>query len=115
MRTATILAGMEKPVPELTPEEAQQRMADGALLIDVREQKEWDAARIPGAVLQPMSLLNSWYQDLPSDQDIVLVCRTGNRSGRIADALINQAGYETVFNLTGGIVRWAEEGRPVES
>lgn len=106
---------MEKPVPELTPEEAQARIAAGALLVDVREQKEWDEARVPGSELKPMSLLNSWYEDLPRDQEVVLLCRTGNRSGKIAAALINQAGFDNVYNLTGGIVRWAEEDRPVES
>lgn len=105
----------QQPVPELTPEEAEQKIADGALLVDVREQNEWDAARVPGSDLKPMSLLNSWYQDLPRDQEVILLCRTGNRSGKVADALINQAGFDNVFNLTGGIVRWSEENRPIES
>lgn len=107
-------AAMDQPVPELTPEEAQKLIDDGALLVDVREQNEWDAARVHGAVLKPMSDLNSWYQDLPRDRQVVLMCRTGNRSGKIADALINQASFTNVHNLTGGIVRWAEEGRPID-
>lgn len=105
---------MDQPVPEITPEEAQTLIEDGALLVDVREQKEWDAARVPGAVLKPMSDLNTWYGDLPKDRQVVLMCRTGNRSGKIAEALINQAGFTNVHNLTGGIVRWAEELRPTE-
>lgn len=105
---------MDQPIPEVTPEEAQVLIDEGALLVDVREQNEWDAARVPGSTLKPMSSLNSWYQELPTDRQVVLLCRTGNRSGRIAGALINEAGFSNVHNLTGGIVRWADEGRPIE-
>lgn len=114
LAAASYPGDMDQPVPEVTPEEAQTLIDDGALLIDVREQNEWDAARVPGAILKPMSGLNSWYQDLPQDRQVVLMCRTGNRSGKIVDALINQAGFTNVHNLTGGIVRWAEESRPID-
>ncbi len=87
----------------------------GAQLVDVREQNEWDAARIPGAVLKPMSALNDWYEDLPRDVDVILMCRTGNRSGKITQVLAEQAGFTNVFNLVGGIVQWAEEARPIDT
>jgi rhodanese-related sulfurtransferase len=102
-------------IPEIDAAEAQQRIQAGALLVDVREQNEWDEARIPGAVLKPMSALNDWWQELPSDQTVILQCRTGARSGRIVAALMGQAGLTNVVNLAGGIVAWHEAGYDIES
>lgn len=102
-------------VPAVTAEEAEQLIAAGALLVDCREQNEWDAARIPGADLKPMSEINDWYQDLPRERQIVVQCRTGARSAQIVHALITQAGFDNVTNLAGGIVAWAEAELPVDT
>lgn len=102
-------------VPAVDAREAERLVAGGALLVDCREQNEWDAARIPGAELKPMSQINDWYQDLPRDREIVFQCRTGTRSAQIVHALITQAGFANVTNLTGGIVAWAETGLPVDT
>lgn len=102
-------------VPTVVPKDVDALVDGGALLIDVREQQEWDQARIPRSVLQPMSLINDWYLDLPRDRTIVVSCRTGHRSARVVHALIEQAGFEDVHNLGGGIVAWAEAGLPTES
>ncbi len=99
----------------MTAAEAERLVAAGALLVDCREQDEWDAARIPGAELKPMSEINGWYQNLPRDREIVFQCRTGARSAQIVHALITQAGFENVTNLTGGIIAWAEAELPVET
>jgi rhodanese-related sulfurtransferase len=101
-------------IPTVVPTEASTRVEGGALLVDVREQVEWDEARIPGAVLKPLSQANSWYQDLPGDGEIIFYCRSGNRSGQIVRALIEQAGLSNVTNMSGGIIKWAEEGLPLE-
>jgi rhodanese-related sulfurtransferase len=101
-------------IPAVDPAEAQARVDAGALLIDVREQREWDEARIGGSVLKPLSQANSWYGDLPEDREIIFYCRSGNRSGRIVHALMEQAGMTNVFNMTGGIIAWAQQGLPVE-
>ena len=102
-------------VPSVTPHEATDLMGVGALMVDIREQTEWDEARIPGTVLKPMSTINDWWQDLPRDQTVILQCRTGSRSAQATHALINQAGFDNVLNLTGGIVAWAQDGLDVES
>lgn len=102
-------------VPQVTPQEAASLMEQGALLVDIREQKEWDAARIPGAVFKPMSTLNDWYQELPSDTTVVLQCRSGARSQNVANALVNQAGMTNVVNLAGGIIDWAEAELPIDN
>lgn len=107
---------MEKPViPQIGPEEARERLENGAILVDVREQNEWDEARIPGAVLRPMSQINDWWQDLPADREIILQCRTGGRSAQVTAALMSQAGMDNVVNLAGGIVGWAEAGFDIET
>lgn len=102
-------------VPAVTAEEAERLVAAGAMLVDCREQDEWDAARIPGAELKPMSTINDWYQDLPRDRQIVFQCKTGARSGQIVHALITQAGFDNVTNLTGGIVAWTAAELPVDT
>lgn len=100
----------EPDVPAATPTETLALVADGALLVDVRELNEWDEERVDGAEFKPMSTVNDWYNDLPRDRQIVLMCRTGNRSGQITNALITQAGFDNVLNMTGGIVGWKHAG-----
>lgn len=101
-------------VPAVTPLEAVDLIADDAMLIDVREQDEWDTERIPGALFRPMSQINSWYQDLPRDRPVIVQCRTGSRSASVVLALVNQAGFDNVFNLSGGIVGWKFQNQAVE-
>jgi rhodanese-related sulfurtransferase len=100
-------------VEDYTPKQAQDEVARGALLIDVREQHEWDAGRMPHARLIPMGHIPSRLGDLPRDRKIIFTCRTGNRSGTIKDYMIEEHGYADVHNLLGGIVAWQLEGLPV--
>lgn len=86
----------------------------GALLIDIREWDEWEMIRIPGAEFKPLSAIQEWFEDLPRDRDIILQCRSGNRSAQATQALINQAGFDRVFNLTGGIIAWHSASLPVD-
>ena len=101
-------------VPTVDAQEAATRIAKGALLIDVREQAEWDEARIPGAIHRPVGTINDWYTDLPTDREIVFQCHSGGRSAQVVKALSSQAGMENVWNLAGGIVAWANAGNPVD-
>ena len=87
---------------------------DGALLVDIRELKEWQTIRIPGAEFKPLSDMQQWFQDLPRDRDIILQCRSGNRSAQATQALIEQAGFDRVFNLTGGLIAWHSANLPVD-
>lgn len=102
------------PVTNVTPDEASKLIDEGALLVDVREQIEWDAVHIPGAELRPMSTINDWWQELPRDRTLVLQCRSGQRSGNVARALMSQAGFTNVVNLAGGIIAWADADLPLE-
>lgn len=106
--------GLKHPeVPDFTPEEAQAAVGKGTLLIDVREQWEWDAGRMPGARLIPMGQITERLAELPREQDIIFTCRSGNRSGAIKDFLIDEHGYTRVHNLLGGILAWQVAGLPV--
>lgn len=100
-------------VPEISPTEALARQQRGALLIDVREPDEWRAGHIPGSRLIPLSELPQLLGELDRQQEIVLVCRSGNRSAQ-ATLWLQQAGFSRVANLAGGMIAWVRAGLPVE-
>jgi len=82
-------------------------------LLDVREPDEYAAGHIPGVTLIPMGEVASRMSELPTDTEIIVTCRTGNRSGQVADFLREQ-GFTNVHNMEGGIVAWQEAGYTVE-
>lgn len=100
-------------VEDFSPDQAREQVERGALLVDVREQSEWDAGHMPGAALIPMGDIPAHLADLPRDQRIIFTCRSGNRSGHIKDYLIDEHGYTDVHNLLGGIIAWQLAGLPV--
>jgi rhodanese-related sulfurtransferase len=97
---------------EVSREEAQQLVAEGAQLIDVRAQHEWDAGRIAGAKHLPLAELSERVGEIDDGRPVVLYCRGGNRSTMATDALA-AAGYNAA-KLTEGIVGWAEADLPLE-
>jgi len=96
---------------DLSPADARRLVADGALLLDVREDHEWVAGHAPEATHLPMSRIGASVSQLPTDRLIVCVCHVGARSAAVAEALTN-AGYNAA-NLAGGMDAWAAEGLPV--
>ena len=98
---------------EVTPRELQSRLSRGEelQLIDVREQFEWDIARIPGARLVPLATLPDVVETLDRDREVVVYCKGGSRS-RAAASHLADAGFRRVTNLTGGILRWQAEVDP---
>ncbi|GAB3049202.1 rhodanese-like domain-containing protein [Sediminivirga luteola] len=102
-------------IAEVSPAELKAELDSGSVtLIDVREPDEHAAQAIPGARLVPMHDILSGTVQLPRDEPLVLHCKSGYRSGNVAEAL-SAAGYEQVRNLSGGIEAWAEAGLPVTS
>jgi rhodanese-related sulfurtransferase len=81
---------------------------DELFLLDVREHPEWDAGHIAGSVHIPMAELGARRDELPTDRKILAVCRSGNRSGMVTDAL-QRAGYQAE-NLEGGVLGWRAVG-----
>jgi rhodanese-related sulfurtransferase len=84
------------------------------LLVDVREQWEYDQGHIPGVRLIPLARLQTHYQEIPKDTTVILTCRSGRRSGRAAKFLREQ-GYDMVHNMKGGILAWQQAGYGIES
>lgn len=83
------------------------------VLIDVREQWEYDQGHIPGITLIPMGEVSNRLSEIPKDKTVILTCRSGNRSGQVTDFLRDN-GYDNVHNMTGGIVAWENAGLAVE-
>jgi rhodanese-related sulfurtransferase len=87
----------------------------GFRLVDVREPSEFsgELGHIPGAELVPLSGVTGRAIDWDKKVPLVLVCRSGGRSGNAAQALV-QLGFQQVMNLTGGMLHWNAVGLPVE-
>ena len=83
-----------------------------AVALDVREPREWRLGRIPGALHVPMNELPSRLSLLPRDHTIVAVCRSGNRSHVVTQAL-QREGYRAA-NLEGGLKAWRRAGLPLD-
>jgi rhodanese-related sulfurtransferase len=80
-------------------------------LLDVREDDEWAAGHVLGATHIPLGQLNSRAGEVPRDETIYVICRSGARSGR-ATAALTGAGW-TAINVAGGMQAWARAGRPM--
>lgn len=80
-------------------------IADDAVLLDVREQDEWDAGHAPNAVHIPLGEVPQRLGELPEGDPLPVICRSGNRSGRAVQWL-EQQGFDVV-NVTGGMKQWA--------
>ena len=93
--------------------EAKRRQEAGALLVDVREPSEWRDGHAPKARHIPLGSLGTRLGEIPRDREVLLICRSGNRSGA-AQRLLKQQGYEQVFNVSGGMGAWQRAGLPVK-
>lgn len=82
-------------------------------LFDVREEWEYENAHIPGILLIPMETVPERLDEIPKDKNVIITCRSGARSGNVAEFLRMQ-GYPKVHNMLGGILGWAEAGLDVE-
>ena len=101
----------ENGILQVSADEGAQRVDEGALLLDVREDDEWTSGHAPEARHLPLTRLNAEQSTLPKDQPIVVICRVGGRSERAAVAL-KAAGFDAM-NLAGGMRAWAAAGQPV--
>lgn len=92
-------------------DEAYELRQSGIFVLDVREEHEWETVHIPGATLIPLGELEDRINELPKDEEILVVCRSGNRSAEARDILLN-SGFENVTSLAGGMIDWV--GRSYE-
>ncbi|HEY1853229.1 MAG TPA: rhodanese-like domain-containing protein [Solirubrobacterales bacterium] len=104
--------GEGSEVREVSRDEARQLVEDGAQLVDVRADHEWEAGRIAGASHVPLQELPQRAGEIDKGRPVIFYCRGGNRSA-MATAALAEAGYDAA-KLTEGIVGWEEEGLPLE-
>ena len=93
------------------PEVGVSDIPQDAVLLDVREQDEWDAGHAPGAVHLPMTELAGRLEEVPDGDPVYVICRSGGRSARVT-AFLNEQGWDSV-NVLGGMGSWAAAGRPM--
>jgi rhodanese-related sulfurtransferase len=98
---------------EISVQEAVAKRDAGVFILDVREQFEWDEYHIPDATLIPLGELAARLNEIPTDQEIVVVCRSGNRSQDGRD-ILKAYGLEQVSSMAGGMLEWRSAGHPIE-
>lgn len=96
---------------EVSVKQAVEMQAAGAFVLDVRTQEEWNEYHAPNSVLVPLDQLPNRLSELPRDQEIVVVCRSGNRSATARDLLL-KAGFGKVTSMAGGLKQWSAQGYP---
>ncbi len=97
---------------EIPVSEAYTKYQNGAFFLDVRTQEEWNQFHALNSTLIPLDQLPSRLNEIPKDKEIVVVCRTGNRSAQGRDILLN-AGFTQVTSMQGGLTEWQAAGYPV--
>jgi len=108
------LAGGENKslASEISVDQAYQMYQQGAFVLDVRTVEEWNEYHAPNTTLIPLDQLPSRLNELPKDKQIVVVCRSGNRSREGRDILL-AAGFQAT-SMAGGLKDWYAKGYPIE-
>ena len=107
------MGGRYMNVPEISVDELAGQIANSAVVIDVREQAEWDEGRVVGSRLMPLGEVVARLDEIPTDGPVYVICRSGVRSAEACGYLRTQ-GIDA-FNVTGGVLAWLDSERTVES
>ena len=99
---------------EINTEMGYQMFQDGAFLLDVRTQPEWEEYHVDGAAMVVLDELESRVSEVPFDQEVIIICNSGNRS-QVARDILLQAGHTSVTSIAGGIQGWMSAGHAVVS
>ncbi len=97
---------------EVNTDEAYQMYQNGAFVVDVRTQEEWNEYHAPNTTLIPLDELQARLAEVPKDREILVICRSGNRSQQGRDILL-AAGYNAT-SMAGGLKEWYAKGYPTE-
>ncbi|WP_337031478.1 rhodanese-like domain-containing protein [Paenibacillus illinoisensis] len=94
---------------EIAPQEVAERLNKGETLtmLDVREPEEWMEGHVAGSNHIPLGELDVRHEELDPTQEIIVICRSGNRSGKACE-LLNEKGFKVV-NMTGGLIAWTDK------
>ena len=96
-------------LPSVKPAEAMEMLSSGATMLDVRDNSEWNAGRVPGAVHVPIKNVGAQApKRLPKGRPVIVACRTGSRS-KGATRILREKGIEA-YSLTGGLTAWESAG-----
>jgi rhodanese-related sulfurtransferase len=107
-------AGSTGTMPSfVSVDEAYQMYREGTFVLDVRTPEEWNEFHAPNTTLIPLDELAARVNELPKDQPILVVCRSGNRSQAARDILL-QAGFDAT-SMNGGLTDWRAKGYTVVS
>lgn len=103
-------------IKDVSPAAALALIRKGALLVDVREPNEVarKAFDVPNIMQVPLSKIDTRYQEIPTNGQVIVACAHGNRSLMAARFLINH-GYRKVINMQNGIAHWEREGLPLKT
>lgn len=116
-RFVTLVDDAKTRIQEITPEEVKEKQdaGDDFVIVDVREQDEWQKSHIAGAEYLGKGVLERDIEtEYPNiDEELVLYCGGGFRSALAADNL-QKMGYNNVKSLAGGFRSWTESGLPIE-
>jgi len=104
-----------KQAKEICPTTTMGKVKEGALIVDVRNQSEVVEVTfdVPNYMNIPLYEIENRISEIPKDKEIVMVCRSGERSLKTTYFLMN-AGYENVYNMRDGIIKWASKGFPTK-
>ncbi|MCX7097678.1 MAG: rhodanese-like domain-containing protein [Methylococcales bacterium] len=114
MGSAVVHANEE--IASVSPKEAATLYADKkAVIVDVRDDSEWQETHIPGAIHIPLAQLDSRLSELKQYQDspVITQCRSGGRSAKALE-ILKSAGFSKVYNLDGGLIAWDKAGLKTE-
>jgi rhodanese-related sulfurtransferase len=98
-------------IAEWTPQQLAEELKKGGderlFMVDVREEHEWEAGRLPGSVHIPLGTLPDHVQEIPKDATPVFICAAGGRSMRAAQFFVQSQGRDAI-NLMGGVGGWSQ-------
>ncbi len=104
-----------KEAKQICPTTTLGKMKEGALMVDVRNKSEVEEVTfdVQNYMNIPLNELEDRINEIPKDKEIIMVCLSGGRSLKTTYFLMN-AGYENVFNMRDGIIKWAAKGFPTK-
>jgi rhodanese-related sulfurtransferase len=107
-----VSAGGTSLAREVNVDQAYEMYQNGVFVLDVRTQEEWDEYHAPNTTLIPLDQLPARLSEVPKDREILIVCRSGNRSQEARD-ILRAAGYNAT-SMSGGLREWYLRGYPIE-
>lgn len=111
-----IINSFMKSAYDISPQQTVQLMSHeaGSVIVDVREDKEFQSGHIKDSIHIPLSSLSSRIDELKKykDKNVILGCRSGSRSGR-ACGILKKNGFEKIHNLRGGVLAWENDNLPM--